>query len=188
MSNLFNISNNREWYDIVQDGNGGVSNRIQGSITPFVSVNTTLDSNNRTIFSIFYYDSVSGFIRRSFDRSPDMEFQNLSNVNGLTGVSNLVGYTEQTNAANHHYYYTDNTYLYSSLNNLPLTTFSNNVTNVKIKKYISSTNAFFVLSIDKYLYTISGDNAITYTQIVIDYDGRDFYPYINNDTQTTYVA
>jgi hypothetical protein len=187
MSN-FSISNNREWYDIVQDGNGGVSNRIQGSITPFVSVNTTLDSNNRTIFSIFYYDSVSGFIRRSFDRSPDMEFQNLSNVNGLTGVSNLVGYTEQTNAANHHYYYTDNTYLYSSLNNLPLTTFSNNVTNVKIKKYISSTNAFFVLSIDKYLYTISGDNAITYTQLVIDYDGRDFYPYINDATQTTYVA
>ena len=105
MSN-FSISNNRQWYDIVQDGNGGQSNRVRSSIAPFVSVNTSIDSNNRKVLSIFYYDSISGNIRRSFDRSPDMEFQNLSNVSGLTGVSNLVGYTEPTNAANHHYYYT----------------------------------------------------------------------------------
>ena len=184
MSN-FSISNNRQWYDIVQDGNGGQSNRVRSSIAPFVSVNTSIDSNNRKVLSIFYYDSISGNIRRSFDRSPDMEFQNLDN---LSNINNLVGYTEPNNFANHHYYYTDNENLYSRLNNLPLTTFSVNVTNVKLKKYISSSTAYFVLSVGSNLYSIKGDNIIDYTQLANDYDGRDFYPYIDDKTQITYLA
>jgi hypothetical protein len=186
MSN-FSISNNRQWYDIVQDGNGGESNRISGSITPFVSVNTSINGG-RLIFTIFYYDSVSGYIRRSFDRSPDMEFENLANVTGLSNVINVVGYAEQANYANSHYYYTDDENLYSSLNNLPLTTFNTNVSNVVIKKYISSTNSYFVLAVGNKLYSISGDNTIIYTELANDYDGRDFYPYIDDTTQIYYLA
>jgi len=187
MSN-FSISNNRQWYDIVQDGNGGESNRIQGSIAPFVSVNTSIDGNSRNVLSIFYYDSISGFIRRSFDRSPDMEFQNLSNVSTLSGFNNLVGYTERLNYSNNHYYYTDNEFLYSSLNNLPLTTFNSDTSNIQLKKYISSTNSYFVLAVGSNLYSISGDSTILYNQLANDYDGRDFYPYIDDKTQITYLA
>jgi len=187
MSN-FSISNNRQWYDIVQDGNGGESNRIQGNIIPSVSVNTSIDANSRKILSAFYYDSNSKCIRKSFDRSPDMEFQNISNLSTLTNVNNVIGYTNSIDNSNNHYYYTDNTKLYSESSNIALSTLSTNISNVKIKKYLTSTTSYIVLSVGSNLYSISGNSTISHTQLVNDYDGRDFSPYIDEDTQITYIA
>jgi hypothetical protein len=186
MENNYSISNKREWYDIIQDGNGGEAGRVLSTMATFVSVNNSIDENDRKVLGVFYYDSLNNQIKYSYDRSPDMRFMDLnnnSNINSLVGHVNPLNSSDPLN-----YYYTDSTDLYSRTSSIPLSTLNTSISNVKIKKYVSSLNAYYVLSIGSKLYSITGTNPILYSLLVDDYDGRDFYPFIDENTQFNYIA
>lgn len=186
MENNYSISNKREWYDIIQDGNGGNAGRVLSTMATFVSVNNSIDENDRKVLGVFYYDSINNQIKYSYDRSPDMRFMDLNNS---SNINSLVGHVNQLNSSDPlNYYYTDSTDLYSSTSSIPLSTLNTSISNVKIKKYVSSLNAYYVLSIGSKLYSITGTNPILYNLLVDDYDGRDFYPFIDDTTQFNYIA
>jgi hypothetical protein len=135
MENNYSISNKREWYDIIQDGNGGNAGRVLSTMATFVSVNNSIDENDRKVLGVFYYDSINNQIKYSYDRSPDMRFMDLnnnSNINSLVGHVNPLNSSDPLN-----YYYTDSTDLYSSTSSIPLSTLNTSISNVKIKKYVS---------------------------------------------------
>lgn len=191
MSNYL-ISNKKSWNDIILDGIGGEgSGKINSSFSSFINVNQIGNgSRGGGELAIIYHDIDNNEIRLAYGINSKYEYKVIKKLN--TVINNLIGHVD--NNLNYCIYYTDSNYLYYISTQLKeiidtkiyLNKMNNNDIKVSLRMYCENLETLFMLSIGSNIYTLIDDANISYNLVAENYDGRYFYPYINNGVM--YVA
>jgi len=180
------ITYNRNFFDMMKDGNTNYLGRVKSQFAPTISVNVIVNgfiTSNPNLL-IFYYDKLNSQIRINYGRDPVMLYNSYIDIPGITEIVSSV---TNTNSFNYFLFAISSDTLFASYDNfnksIPLATINSNVTNLKLKKFGDNYSFIFLLSIGNSIYEINCDTStgdILYNLIVSHYDGIDFDGYLFN--------
>jgi len=186
------LTNNRNWFDIVKDGNGGYSGEVNTTLAPVISVSFALDISNNNIpgLNIFYYDQTNFEVRYAFGRDPNMNFNNFNVTMYNTFIDlvclSVINYTSII----YYLYYYDSTHLYLNCSSgftsvFNLSNLDSTITNLSLKKFTDCNNCICLFTINNSIYEIGYNGyfveGIYCNLLVSDYIPGDYSATLVND-------